>query len=42
MNIFEIDNLPKIDHEFFQTLLKKENIEIKKNNLKYSKNSSNI
>lgn len=30
MNIFEIDNLPKIDHEFFQTLLKKENIEIKK------------
>ena len=30
MNLFEIENLPNIDNEIFNTLLKKENIEIKK------------
>jgi len=30
MNLFEIETLPKIDNEIFTTLLKKENIEIKK------------
>ena len=30
MNIFEIDNLPSVDHEFFETVLKHKNVEIKK------------
>ena len=30
MNLFEIEKLPKIDSEIFQTLLKHKNIEIKK------------
>ncbi len=30
MNLFEIENLPNIDKEIFKTLLKKNNIEIKK------------
>lgn len=30
MNVFEITNLPEIDAEIFETLLKTENIEIKK------------
>jgi len=37
MNIYEIEKLPEIDNEFFKTLLKHKNIEIKKiisNNLK--------
>ena len=30
MNLFEIENLPLIDSEFFKTILKHKNIEIKK------------
>ncbi len=30
MNLFEIEKLPKIDNELFQTLLKHKNIEIKR------------
>ena len=30
MNLFEIKNLPNIDKEIFETLLKKDDIEIKK------------
>ena len=30
MNLFEIETLPNIDKEIFKTLLKKDNIEIKK------------
>ena len=30
MNLFEINKLPNIDNEFFETILKHKNIEIKK------------
>lgn len=30
MNIYEIKNLPEIDSEIFETLLKRKNVEIKK------------